>query len=97
MSPRAQNIQMGPDALRTAENVLCSAKHEYGARRRRYRRKLVRERKTLKQEPTLFALPKTCLGTQNMKTGLDALGIAENESGSAKHEHRTRRLRYVKE
>jgi hypothetical protein len=31
----------------------------------------------------------TSLRTQNMKTGADALGTAENESGSAKHEHRT--------
>jgi hypothetical protein len=29
-----------------------------------------------------------------MKTGPDALGTNENESGSAKHENGTRRLRY---
>jgi hypothetical protein len=33
---------------------------------------------------------------QNMKTGLDALGIAENESGSAKHENGTSRRRYCR-
>jgi hypothetical protein len=37
---------------------------------------------------------KTSPGAQNMKTGPDALGIAENESGRAKHENRTRRPRY---
>jgi hypothetical protein len=31
-------------------------------------------------------------GVPNMKTGLDALGIVENESESAKHENRTRPL-----
>jgi hypothetical protein len=31
---------------------------------------------------------------QNMKTGADALGIAENGSESAKHENWTRRPRY---
>jgi hypothetical protein len=31
---------------------------------------------------------------QNIKTGLDALGTVENESGSAKHENGTRRPRY---
>jgi hypothetical protein len=29
-----------------------------------------------------------------MKTGADALGIVENESGSAKHENGTRRPQY---
>jgi hypothetical protein len=32
-------------------------------------------------------------GVQNMKMGTDALGTTENESGSTKHENRTRRLR----
>jgi hypothetical protein len=35
--------------------------------------------------------PKTCPGMQNMKTGLDTVGSAENESGRAKHENGTRR------
>jgi hypothetical protein len=35
--------------------------------------------------------PKTSTGTQNMKMGPDTLEIAENESGSAKHEKGTRR------
>jgi hypothetical protein len=30
---------------------------------------------------------KTSPGAQNMKTGPDALGTTENESGSAKHEN----------
>jgi hypothetical protein len=33
-------------------------------------------------------------GGQNMKTGPDTLGIAENESGRAKHENGTRRTRH---
>jgi hypothetical protein len=33
-------------------------------------------------------------GAQNMKTGPDTLGTTENESGSAKHENKTRRPRY---
>jgi hypothetical protein len=45
-SSGAQNTKTGPDALRTAENVFESAKHENGTRRRRYRQKRVRERKT---------------------------------------------------
>jgi hypothetical protein len=32
----------------------------------------------------------TCPGVQNMKTGADALGAAENESCRAKHENGTR-------
>jgi hypothetical protein len=34
------------------------------------------------------------LGAQNMKTGPDARGIAEDVSGSAKHKNGTRRPRY---
>jgi hypothetical protein len=37
---------------------------------------------------------KTIPGAQNMKTGLVALGTADNESGSAKHENKTRSPRY---
>jgi hypothetical protein len=33
-------------------------------------------------------------GAQNLKTGPDAVDIAENESGSAKHENETRRTQY---
>jgi hypothetical protein len=33
-------------------------------------------------------------GAQNMKTGPDALGNVENESGRGKHENGTRRPRY---
>jgi hypothetical protein len=45
MSPRAQNMKAGADALGTAEKETGSAKHEKGTRRPRYRRKRVRERK----------------------------------------------------
>jgi hypothetical protein len=34
------------------------------------------------------------LGAQNMITGPDALGTAENESGREKHENGTRRTRH---
>jgi hypothetical protein len=33
-------------------------------------------------------------GAQNMKTGADAHGTVENESGRAKHENGTRHPRY---
>jgi hypothetical protein len=33
-------------------------------------------------------------GVQNMKTGPNALGTAENESGRTKHKNKTRRSRY---
>jgi hypothetical protein len=46
MSPGAQNMKMGTDALVTAENESGSAKHEKGTRRLLFRRKRVREYKT---------------------------------------------------
>jgi hypothetical protein len=58
MSPGAQNMKMGPDALDTAENENGSAKHENGTSRPRYRRKRVQERKTLKRDPTPSVSPK---------------------------------------
>jgi hypothetical protein len=91
MSPRAQNLKKGPDALGTAENEYGSVKHENGTRRLRYRRKLVRERKIRKRDPSPPISPKMSLGAQNIKTGPDALGTAENESLSTIHENGTRR------
>jgi hypothetical protein len=38
--------------------------------------------------------PKMSSAAQNMKTGPDALGTAENESARAKHENGTRRTRH---
>jgi hypothetical protein len=103
MSPGAQSMKTGPDALRTAENVSGSAKHENESGRPRYRRTRIRE-------PTPSEPPKTSPGAQNIKTGPDALGTAENNpeaqnmktgayalrtaknnSRSAKHENGTRR------
>jgi hypothetical protein len=46
MSPGAQNMKTGPDALRNVENEFERAKYENGTRRPRYRRKGVWERKT---------------------------------------------------
>jgi hypothetical protein len=40
------------------------------------------------------ALRKSSPGVQNLKTGPHALGTAENESGSVKHEKGTRRPQY---
>jgi hypothetical protein len=76
------------------KNEYGSAKHENVTGRPRYRRKRFRERKTRKRDPTLSVPPKTNPGTQNVKTGPDALDTAENESGSAKVENGTRRPRY---
>jgi hypothetical protein len=41
-----------------------------------------------------FAPPKTCMGAQNVKTGPDTLGTAENKSGRAKDENEIQRPRY---
>jgi hypothetical protein len=82
-SPGAQNMKTGPDAIGIAENEFGSAKHENGIRRTRYRRKWVRARKIWKRDPTPSIPPKTCSEAQNMKTGPDSLGTAENVSGNA--------------
>jgi hypothetical protein len=90
----AENMKTGPDALGTTENEFGSAKHEDETRRPRYRRKRVRVCQTLKRDPKPPELPNTSLSAQNKKTGPDALGSSENESGHAKHENGTRRPRY---
>jgi hypothetical protein len=87
-------METEPNALRTTENESGSAKHENGTQRSPYRRKCVRERITRKRDPTPSLPPKMNMGTQNKKTGPDALGTAEKESGSAKKENRTRHPRY---
>jgi hypothetical protein len=56
--------------------------------------KRVRERKTRNHDPTPFVPPRMCQGAQNMKTGFDALGTAENESEHAKLENWTRHPPY---
>jgi hypothetical protein len=75
MRPGAQNMKTGSDALRTVKNVFGSANHRNGTRRRRYHRKLVRERKTWKKEPSPFAPPKTSPRAQNIKKNLHELII----------------------
>jgi hypothetical protein len=45
MSPGAQNMKTGPDALSTAEKESGRAKHENGTRRTQYRRIRVQARK----------------------------------------------------
>jgi hypothetical protein len=76
--PRAQNMKTGPDTLLTAENNSDSAKLEKENRSPRYLRKLVWARKTLRRDPTPSVQPKSSPIAQNMKTGPDALGTAEN-------------------
>jgi hypothetical protein len=74
-------------ALAIAQNESGSAKHENMTQRTRFRRKLVRKRKTCKRDPTSLVPLKMSPGTQNMKTEPGALGTVENESSSAKHEN----------
>jgi hypothetical protein len=87
-------MKTGPDVLATAENEYGDTKHENGTRRPPYCRKRVRERKAWKRDPTPSLPPKTCTGTQNMKTGPDALGTAENEYEDAKHENGARSAKH---
>jgi hypothetical protein len=77
-------MKTGADALGTAENMSMSGKHENETGCPRYGQKLVRERKTLDSMSSVQL--KTSPGAQNMKTGPDALGTAENMFGSGKHE-----------
>jgi hypothetical protein len=84
------NMKTGRDPLSTTENESGRAKRENGTRRPRHRLKRVPERKTRKRDTTSSIPPKTSLGAQNVKTGPDALGNAENVSGSAKRENGTR-------
>jgi hypothetical protein len=78
-------MKTGPDAIGTAQNGSESAKQENGNRHRRYRKKWVRERKTRIRDSTPSVPPKMSKGAKNIKSGSDAIAIAENESESAKH------------
>jgi hypothetical protein len=89
MSPVAQNMKTGPDALGTAKNDSRHTKLENNTGRPRYRRKRVWARKTLNWDPTPSVPPNTSSGAQNVKTGPDAVDTVENESGNAKHENWT--------
>jgi hypothetical protein len=82
------------DALGTAENESGIAKPENGTRRPRFRRKLVRERKTRKSDSTPSVPLKMGPEAQNVKKRADALGTPKNMFGSEKHENDTRRPRY---
>jgi hypothetical protein len=79
----AENMKTGLNALENAENECGRAKHENETRHPRYRRKRVLGSKTLKRETTHSIPLKTSSDVQNMKMGPDALGTAENVSGSA--------------
>jgi hypothetical protein len=87
MCPIAQNMKTGADAHETAENESGSAKHENRRLCPPHRQKLAQERKLRKRCWTTSVQPKMSTGTQNMKTGPDALGTAENESRSVNHEN----------
>jgi hypothetical protein len=84
MTPKAQNMKMGPDTIGTAEN----AKQENGTH----------ALGTVENKKTPYVPSKTCSGAQNMKTRPDAqymkkgpvaLGTTENESERANHENGT--------
>jgi hypothetical protein len=89
MSPDAQNMKIGVDALATAENESGSAKLKNGTRRPQYHGIRFQESKTFKRYLAPSFPPKTSPGAQNMKMGPDARGTAENESGSTNLENRT--------
>jgi hypothetical protein len=55
---------------------------------------MVRARKTRKRDPSLPVPSKMSQGAQNVKTGPDALGTAENMFGSEKHENEKGNPRY---
>jgi hypothetical protein len=76
-----RTVENGTRALNTAENESGSENHENGSRRSRYREKRLRELKTSNQELTPSLPPKMSPEAQNIKTGPDALDIAENEAG----------------
>jgi hypothetical protein len=77
MSPGAQNMKTGIEALGTAEKEFGGAKHEKVTRRSWHHRKWVREHKTWKRDTTPSLPPKMSPGAQIMKTGPDTLGNGE--------------------
>jgi hypothetical protein len=79
-----QNMKTGADALGIAEIEFKSTKHKNGTRPPWYSRKRVWERKTWKRDLTPSVPPKMSTGSQNMKTGPDALATTENMFGSTK-------------
>jgi hypothetical protein len=105
MSPGAQNMRTGLDALGIAENKSERATHETGPDTY-VPPKTSRGAQNMKTGPdalgtdenesgrTRSVRPKMCPGAQNMTKVPDAFGTAENDSGSPKHEKGTRRTRY---
>jgi hypothetical protein len=71
-----------PNALGTAEKDSGRAKQQNGTRRPRYRRKNVRERKTLGREGTPSVSPKMSHDAQNKKTGPEALVPPKTSMGA---------------
>jgi hypothetical protein len=88
MSPGAQNMKTGPDALGTTENdsgtqnmktcpdVVGTAENESVSAK--HENGTRRPRYHRKWDPTPSIPPKMSLGAQNMKTGPDTLGTCEN-------------------
>jgi hypothetical protein len=78
-------MKMGADALGFTENEFERPKHENRAQRPLYRRKGSGRAKPENGNQRLLSMPsvppKTCPGEQNLKTGPDAFGIAENDFG----------------
>jgi hypothetical protein len=83
-----------PEALNTVKNGSGNAIHENWTRRPLYRRKIIRECKKLKPDPTSSIPPKMSLRAQNMKTIHGALYTAKNGSSSAKQKTYTRHPQY---
>jgi hypothetical protein len=88
-SPGAQNVKMGPYALRTAENESRSTKPENGTRRTRHRQKRVGSTKHGNMTQRSRYRRKWVRERKRRTQDPDAPGIAENEFGSAKRENGT--------
>jgi hypothetical protein len=87
-------MKMGPDVLGTAKNEYGRAKHLNGTQHPQNSRQRVWVRKTRKRDPSPPVPLKMSPGAQNVKTGPDALGTAENMFGSEKHENEKVHPRY---
>jgi hypothetical protein len=84
MSPDAQYIKTGPDALGTAENDSKSAQHENGSRRPRYLPKSSLGAQNIKTRPDALGIPE------------NESGSAKHESGTRRHRCRGKGLREPK-
>jgi hypothetical protein len=81
MSPGAQNMKTGPDALGTAENDSGRTKYENGTRRPLYREKMSPGAKNLKTGPDALC------------TAENESGRVKHESGTRRPRYRRKRVR----